>query len=89
MPFLKRNFWIFLVFILLGGLLGSILGEILGIVAPDGPLRSIFLKGFRIGIDPPFTLNLRIITFTIGFTFSINLMSILGMIIGMYLYKQS
>ena len=89
MAFLQRNFWIFLVFILLGAFLGSILGEILGIVAPEGPLRNIFLKAFKIGIDPAFTLNIRIITFTIGFTFSINLMSILGMIIGVYLYKQS
>ena len=40
-------------------LLGSILGEILGIVAPEGPLRNIFLKAFKIGIDPAFTLEYK------------------------------
>ncbi len=87
MAVFKKNIWVLLLLILIGALLGNVLGEILRAISPEGPVRNIFTEGFHIGIAPPLTLNLRIITFTIGFTIRANLLTLLGSILGIYIYK--
>lgn len=80
--------WIFIMFLILGGLFGGLLGEILKAVSPEGVITNIFLKGYAIGIIPPFTLDLSLITVTIGFTIRLTIFSILGIFLGVYIYKQ-
>lgn len=65
------------------------MGEILLLFSPSEFLNDIFLKGYNIGITPPLTLDLHLVTFTFGFTFRINLLSLLGIILGIYTYKQA
>ena len=89
MAVLKRTPWMLIFFILAGGLLGGVLGEILLLFSPSGFLKDVFLKGYHIGITPPFTFDLHLVTFTLGFTFRINLLSLLGIILGIYTYKQA
>lgn len=89
MAVLKRTPWLLIFFILVGGLLGGVMGEILLLFSPAGFLKDLFLKSYQIGIAPPFTIDLHLITFTIGFTFRINLLSLLGIILGLYTYKQA
>lgn len=79
---------LFLFFIFLGGLLGGVLGEIFAVISPAGPMREIFLQGYTLGITPPLTIDLRLISLTFGFSLRFNLFSILGIILGLYLYKQ-
>lgn len=79
----------FILFTLTGGLLGGVLGEILRALSPEGMIRTLFLTGFDPGINPPFTLNLQLFTFTLGFTIRINLLTLLGIILGIYIYKQA
>ena len=85
---LKKSGRYLLLFIFIGGLLGSILGEILQIVSPQGTVQSIFAEAMHLGLDPPVTVNLILIKFTIGFLIKINLLSVLGMLMGAYLYKH-
>ncbi len=87
MALFKKNIWILLLLVLVGALLGNVLGEILRAISPEGPVRNIFTEGFHIGITPPVTLDLRIITFTIGFSIRANLLTLLGSILGIYIYK--
>lgn len=87
MALFKKNIWILLLLILVGALLGNVLGEILRAISPEGPVRNIFTEGFHIGITPPVTLDLRIISFTIGFSIRANLLTLLGSILGIYIYK--
>jgi len=51
-----------------GAIVGSILGVALENVAP------ILAKGFTVGLQPPLTLDLNVITLTFGFTLHLNLM---------------
>jgi len=76
-------------FVLIGGLMGGVLGEILRLFSPEGLLKEIFLKGYSIGINPPLTVDLHLFTFTLGFTIMMNLFSLLGIIFGIYVYKQA
>ena len=85
---LKKSGRYLLLFIFIGGLLGSILGEILQIVSPQGLVRNIFAEALSLGLDPPVTVNLVLLTFTLGFLLKINLLSVLGMLLGAYLYKH-
>ena len=84
----RKSPWVLLIFVLIGGLLGGILGEILHVMAPQGNIQSIFSTHFTPGISPPLTIDLVLLKFTIGFSLKVNLLSILGMFIGVYLYKR-
>ncbi len=85
---LKKSGGYLLLFIFIGGLLGSILGEILQVVSPQGTVQSIFGEALSLGLDPPVTVNLVLIKLTLGFLLKINLLSVLGMLLGAYLYKH-
>ncbi len=76
-------------FILLGALSGGILGGILRRISSPGIVHDIFLKGYDIGLSPATTINLYLITVTFGFTLQINLLTLLGIILGVYTYKQA
>jgi hypothetical protein len=39
-------------------------------------------------LDPPVTVNLVLIKFTLGFLLKMNLLTVLGMFLGAYVYKH-
>jgi hypothetical protein len=84
----RKSPWVLLIFVLIGGLLGGILGEILHVMAPQGTIQNIFATHYNPGIDPPLTINLVLIKLVFGFNIKVNILSILGMFIGIYLYKH-
>ena len=83
----RQNIWVLVLFLLAGGLLGGVLGEILRAVSPEGPVRDLFIQGFEIGLTPPLTLDLHLVTLTFGFTLRANLLTLLGALLGLYLYR--
>ncbi|MFQ5454926.1 MAG: DUF4321 domain-containing protein [Nitrospirota bacterium] len=85
----KKTEWLLIFFIILGGLLGGILAEMLKVYAPAGILHDIFLIGISIGITPPLTIDLYMLTFTIGFNLNVNFFTLLGIILGIYVYRLS
>jgi len=85
----RKSPWILLVFILLGGLLGGILGEILRVMAPKGTIQNIFTQAIMPGIEPPVTVNLVLLKITFGIVVKMNLLTFLGIFLGIYLYKQA
>lgn len=78
----------FVVIIILGALIGAALGELIAYLFPGGILDRIFSRGISPGLDPPATLDLRIVSLTFGFIVRINLASLLGLLLGAYIYKQ-
>lgn len=80
-----RPSWISLVLLLvLGGITGSILGDILIRLAPGiqtlGAPRNVGLN--------PVTLDLSIFTLTFGFSFSISLFTIIGLLLAYLAYRR-
>jgi hypothetical protein len=51
---------------------GAIVGSILGVVLENAV--PVLAKGFTVGLQPPLTLDLNVITLTLGFTLHLNLM---------------
>ena len=89
MAILRKTPWLLIFFIIVGGLFGGVLGEVLKSLSPEGPLRDLFLKAYTLGFDPPFRLDLNLISLTFGATFKINLLSFLGILMGIFIYKQA
>jgi len=85
---MRKSIGVLLIFILIGGMLGGIFGEILRVMAPNGAIQNIFASNFSPGINPPLTVDLVLLKLTFGFSIKVNLLSVLGMFLGAYLYKQ-
>lgn len=85
---MKKSGWTLLGFIFIGGLLGGLLGEILTVFSPSEPIQTIFARSLSAGVDPPLTVDLVLLKVTLGFLFKINLLTILGVLLGVYLYKN-
>jgi hypothetical protein len=86
---MRKSPWLLLLFIVLGGLLGGILGEMLRVMAPKGTIQSIFATALSPGINPPLTVDLVLLKVTFGFVVKMNLLTFLGIFLGIYLYKQA
>jgi len=73
---------------LVGGLFGGLLGEILMAVTPPGIIQNIFTQAVHPGLSPPVTIDLWLLKFTVGFTVKMNLLSFIGILFGVFVYKQ-
>ena len=85
----RKSPWVLLLFLLIGGLLGGILGEVLQVMAPKGgTIQAFFITAVTPGISPPLTIDLILLKLTLGFSLKISLLSVLGMFLGIYLFKN-
>ena len=80
----EKNVWILLVFILSGIVVGGLLGELASRVSWLWWLSY----GQSFGLSEPITLDLSVIQLTFGLTFKINISSIIGIILAVFIYKK-
>ncbi len=80
----NKNFWILLIFLLCGLVIGGLIGELAGNVNWLWWLSY----GQKFGLDTPFVLDLRIICITFALTIKINIASIIGLAIAIFLYRK-
>lgn len=79
-----KSFWILLVFILSGLVIGGLLGKLAGNVPWLWWLG--YEQGF--GLENPIILDLNVLRITFGFAVKINIASIIGMILAIFIYKK-
>lgn len=90
------------IFVILGLFFGGILGETIGYLFGffgekagmgfDNSIRSVFTGwffDFGVGKNAPITLDLNMIKLTFGFGFRMNVMSIAGVFLALYMMKWS
>jgi hypothetical protein len=76
----------YLIFILfLGGITGSFIGDLLG---NSFHILSFLKNMYTIGTPKPLTLDLKLVNLVLGFNFNLNLMSILGIIVAIIIYRK-
>ncbi|MBP3620658.1 MAG: DUF4321 domain-containing protein [Lachnospiraceae bacterium] len=80
----NKNQWTLLL-ILLSGI---VLGGFIGYLCRNVSFLSWLNYGQTFGLSSPVVLDLGIIILTFGLTISINIASILGIIIGIIIYKK-
>ena len=80
----EKNIWILLIFILSGIVVGGLLGNLAGQV----DFLWWLSYGETFGLSEPITLDLQVIQLTFGLMFEINISSIIGMVLGIFIYKK-
>jgi len=85
---MRKSGLVLIMFIVVGGLLGGVLGEILRVLTPPGTVQNIFAKAIMPGLDPPLSIDLVMLKLTFGFVLKMNLLTLLGIFLGLYLYKN-
>lgn len=84
----NNGYGMLVLFLLTGAVFGGILGELIShsdIVAGFAPY---LVKTFLVLDVPPVTINLYVVRFMLGFALQPNLISILGMIVAILLYRR-
>ena len=80
----EKNIWILIIFLLAGLVIGGLLGNI----AKNVDFWWWLSYGEQFGLTTPLTLDLSVITLTFGLTFKINIASIVGMAVAIFIYRK-
>ena len=80
----EKNIWILMIFILSGLVVGGLLGDI------AGKVDFLWWLGYgeSFGLTSPLELDLSIIKITFALAFKINISSIIGLILALFIYKK-
>lgn len=71
-----------MVLLLVGGWLGNLVGNLAGGVVP------LLAKSLVAGIEPPFKLAAEFFTLTFGITLNLNLVGLVGMLLGLFAWSR-
>lgn len=79
-----KSFWILLIFILSGLVIGGLLGDL------ASKVDWLWWLGFgqSFGLESPLVLDLSILKITFGFMVKINIASIIGIAIALFMYRK-
>lgn len=80
-----KNAWICILFILAGLVIGGLLGEL----AANVDFLWWLSYGQEFGIAEPLTLELNVVKVTFGAVFKINIASIIGVILSIFIYRKA
>ncbi len=80
----EKNIWVFLIFILSG----IVLGGLLGVLAEKVSWLWWLSYGEEFGLTDPVVLDLSVLKITFGLWIKINVASIIGMIIAIFVYRK-
>lgn len=80
----EKNTWILLLFICAGLVIGGLLGQ----MASQVEWLNWLSYGQQFGLENPFVLELNVIKITFGMTVNINIASIIGLAIAIFLYRK-
>ncbi len=79
----RSPWWVLILVVFVGALLGSVIAEA---VAPY-PVLSVLSRDVRAGIDPPLTVDVRVLTVTVGATLRLNLAILIGVVIAIWIFR--
>lgn len=78
----RRNGWILLLFLVVGAFVGGLLGKVLGPYAP-----FLTWSSPTYGINPPLSVNLDMLSFTLGLTLRLTVAGVIGLILSYLAYR--
>mgnify|MGYP004468905819 FL=1 len=80
----EKNIWLLLLFLLAGLVVGGLLGKL----ASGVPWLWWLSYEEQFGLENPMILDLSVAKLTFGLMFNINVSSIIGMILAVFIYKK-
>ena len=84
---MRRSFGLLLLAVVVGLVCGSLLGELLGqFVSPW--LKDVLTRGPMLGLSPPATLDLRLLSVTFGVLFKVNVVGLVGILAALLIVRR-
>lgn len=80
----EKNFWILLIFILAG----IVIGGLLATYAAEVSWLKWLAYGEEFGFKEPVQLDLKVLSITLGFWIKINVASIVGIVLAIFVYRK-
>ena len=80
----EKNIWILILFVLCGIVVGGLLGDL----ASKVDFLWWLSYGESFGLSQPIELDLSVIKITFGLMSKINISSIIGMILAIFIYRK-
>ena len=75
-------------YVVVGAILGGLLGELMKMSEMLSGVVPYLVTSYPVFDMTPVTVNLYVLRFTLGLAFAPNLMSILGVVLAIYLFKK-
>ena len=79
----KKSLGYIIFIIVVGALIGTALGEIIGVILPAGVVQDFFLRSASASIGPG-TIDIILLTLTLGFSIKLNVTGVIGILIAAY-----
>ena len=83
-----RGYGVCILFVVIGAILGGILGQLLANVEALCGLMPYLVTTYPVFDTTPVTINLYVIRLTLGLAFAPNIMSILGIVLALVLFRR-
>ena len=80
----EKNIWILIVLLLSGIVIGGLLGEL----AQNVSWLKWMSFGQEFGLQNPVVLNMGVLTLTFGLMIKINIASIIGIALAIFIYRK-
>jgi len=84
----KKGYGVLLLFLITGAVFGGILGELISRSDALVDVAPYLVKTFLILDVPPVSINLYVVRLMLGFALQPNLISILGMVAAILLFRR-
>jgi len=82
----SRSLGLLFLWLLVGAVVGSLLGDLVALILPGGVVRQFFLTSTRIAAGPV-TLDLAVTSLTLGFSLTINVLGVAGILFAGYYFR--
>ena len=86
---LHRGLGLLFLAVVVGLVLGSLIGELLGQIVGPPWLKDLLTRGPMLGLAPPATLDLRLLSLTFGILFKVNVVGVLGILIALVVVRRA
>lgn len=83
-----KGFAMLALFLITGAVLGGILGELIASSSALSGIAPYLVKTYTILDVPPIAINLYVIKLVIGFALHPNLISVLGIVVAIVLFRR-
>jgi hypothetical protein len=83
-----RGFGVVLLAVLVGLILGSLAGELIARYVSSPWVKDLLTRGPTVGITPPTTLDVRLLSVTFGIVVKINVVGVLGILVALVAIRR-
>ncbi|MBQ2009893.1 MAG: DUF4321 domain-containing protein [Anaerovibrio sp.] len=89
MSVLSKSYGTLVLYVVIGAILGGLLGELLSGVDALSSLMPYLKNPYPVINVVPSVIDIYVISLTVGFSFSPNLMSIIGVVIAVWIFRHT